>query len=911
MNKCTLTLALVLSVVLTACLSAKVIPTKVVGVRNDYSNPKTLNVDVSTSTVVDDDDNQVIYWNSFDLDKGYTVNFYNIEAYGGVSNIITSGKASTLNGNINAYVGVIDAGNEKGNVYMYNAKGFSVGKTFVFKGSEFGLGLSTTKDLILKVNMQYDDGIGTGFAITKGSFDVNAKGAVSGNAYFQSANKDAFEKQAVEINAGNQNVTIGNIVTGTDSAAKFSIIGKDIKTGSVEARCSGDSVTMTASGSIATGNYTHDEGVTSTLKAAKNVTLGDLNYTGTEDAPMNIQAGKAVTIGSITADYGDAETSGEINISAGTIKTGSGYYSDTEAYFNATDSITMGNIDIYDGSMSLDAGNNANLGTLTVYDAGFTVEAVKSIKVGLDVKAENYFADASTVNILGGYNATVSMGQTKMFDGSSLKVTGKTVSVDKFTGDDENTKATFQAYSALNVGDIQLDDAGTYNFYSDNSLNLGNIEADGTKLLETKAVVASIKNITLNGVEQMNIGPRYGAGSVTVGDINTTESELNVYGTNSKITNLTQEGGDVKIAVESLTIGTVEEAYGGTTTFTIGSSATFGDITIEDNEFTIKGEFAKNIKTGVVYTQGTSFTVDTEDAAVLVGGIDSQRETTFNFNADTVAIGDIYSLDSNDTFNIYALNNKSTVKLGNAYFEDGANVTVNATKNISFASFTGTTLGSATISSDEGNISGGSMTAQNVTFKATEGSVTMTDVRLGGGENYITAKRKVTMDSLVNGGNSTLSSGALAFGTVYNYSTLAINGDTAVAVKNLTNGAFLNVYLTKGYFTADRMTENGGEDGSFSYFETPSFTANAYESGMGGEMCIENCVKGFTIGSSDAKGTIYLNTGSYQELPKTISINRGAFFHELIYCDNVALKDRFAVKKITARNFQDLNSWGE
>jgi len=943
MKKSNLTLALALAATMTAGLSAKVIPTDVTGVKESFDATKTMNVDVSTQSTK--------YWDYFDLDKGYTVNFYGKESS---NQIVTSSKASTLNGTITASN---DAGDYGATVNFYNAKGFSVGKTFVFKGKEFGLGLNANAGNILTVTT----GDAKTFAISKGSFDINAKGAVSGGAVFSASVTDGtvnpLEKQAVAIDAGNQNVTIGDIITGSDAAATFTISGKDIKTGSVNAKAN---VTMDATGSISTGNFTNNaDSVESSLTADKNITIGDFTNTGKS---MTIDAGKAVVMGDIVSNGSQNTT---LDVYGETISAGD--YTKSEAKeegvtFIADKSIKMGDLTV-DGSataptMEFDA-SNVELGQLVLNSTKAKVEiyADTSVKVGTSAKANNVLKGSTLLineGVSNDHNTAIALGKFTLTntttDPSKIVAYGKSVTTGNITStgavNEGVTVLDFYGYNSIVTGDLTLNDMdGMYNFTSDNSIKMGKLLSADKTQITTSAVFTNIAEVNLSGEAQMVIGPQSGSGTVTLGNVTTNTATLDVYANTAKIASLNQTAKKVQVFANALTIGDVKTISSADTLFSIGNTANFGNITFEGASFIIQdmtdAATCKSVKTGWVIDKadaGTGvFKVNTVDATLKMDNITmTDNASTVSIAANKIVLADFTS-EKADTITVDAAD---TLSMGKVSLGDATKAYFTAVKNLSFKSYVEGKSSDSVIGSREGNISGGnvSSSATELIISALEGNVSADVVNFTGSNEAnkglnINAAKKVTLSALYNGycdkegtdikSATTMKAAAFNLGKVWNdiSSDMIIEADDSINVKGFVNSGTLTVNATEGYFKAESYSEYVNEEiatgvKSTSTFDVASFNVKAYSSDKYSDDVIsktnvKNCVKNFTIGSSKAEGIFNLNTVGYQDLPTSISINRGAFFHQLNYSATGTLNDRYAMKKINARNFTDLNSWGK
>jgi len=250
-----------------------------------------------------------INWSSFDIKKGQTVTFYNIQKQGGpkdykaaVLNTITSNKVSSLDGTITATSDNNSASTKyDGSVGFFNAKGFNIGKNFAFKGVKLAFYVANpaeSNDYVFGVNTLEDKAFDP-----EGTLRISAKGAVSGNLKVADFNGDII------IQAEDQNVTLGDI-----TAHGLEITGKNVKTGALTLNGRGvdiegttitvksvtggrdeDTVNLTAEKSVRVNG---DLVASSATIEAQDVFLKDVDV-----VKFTIEADRNVNVKNLTADF--------------------------------------------------------------------------------------------------------------------------------------------------------------------------------------------------------------------------------------------------------------------------------------------------------------------------------------------------------------------------------------------------------------------------------------------------------------------------------------------------------------------------------------------------------------------------------------------------------------------------------
>ena len=471
-------------------------------------------------------------------------------------------------------------------------------------------------------------------ASTEGKVALDAKNAISVEGEVSAA-------ENVDLMATVGNVKVTKAITSTDESVTIQA-GHDVD---VEAVSAGRALAINAGQDVDTGALTAGNG-TLLVAAARNITVGDISATS-DDVPSVVL---------INSENGSVRTEG-INVGGNAYVTGKGDVT-TNGAVNADRSVVIGsfegNVEVK-GATGEDVTIKAVTGNVvadnvTANGADGTDPALR-ITAGRDIEAGSLVAADGTVSVEAKNNATLkgtatglvvsvtategdlkAAGDVKSTGGELILTAGQDVSAAGLESELGNVKVTAGRDAAI-AGETKAREAAEITAGRD--ATTGAITAD-----EGAVKVAAKNNATIGGVVKgttVNVAAAEGD-LKAADDITSTVGNVTLTaGKDASAAGVTQGFGDVTITAGQDATANVVTA-GGKAAITAGRDATTGAITATDGSATVA---AKNNATIDGAIEGKGVTVTAAEGDAKTGNIDAKSGHATVTAGQDATIGDV------------------------------------------------------------------------------------------------------------------------------------------------------------------------------------------------------------------------------------------------------------------------------
>ena len=471
-------------------------------------------------------------------------------------------------------------------------------------------------------------------ASTEGKVALDAKNAISVEGEVSAA-------ENVDLQATVGNVKVTKAITSTDESVTIQA-GHDVD---VEAVSAGRALAINAGQDVDTGALTAGNG-TLLVAAARNITVGDISATS-DDVPSVVL---------INSENGSVRTEG-INVGGNAYVTGKGDVT-TNGAVNADRSVVIGsfegNVEVK-GATGEDVTIKAVTGNVvadnvTANGADGTDPALR-ITAGRDIEAGSLVAADGTVSVEAKNNATLkgtatglvvsvtategdlkAAGDVKSTGGELILTAGQDVSAAGLESELGNVKVTAGRDAAI-AGETKAREAAE--IAAGRDATTGAITAD-----EGAVKVAAKNNATIGGVVKgttVNVAAAEGD-LKAADDITSTVGNVTLTaGKDASAAGVTQGFGDVTITAGQDATANVVTA-GGKAAITAGRDATTGAITATDGSATVA---AKNNATIDGAIEGKGVTVTAAEGDAKTGNIDAKSGHATVTAGQDATIGDV------------------------------------------------------------------------------------------------------------------------------------------------------------------------------------------------------------------------------------------------------------------------------
>ena len=471
-------------------------------------------------------------------------------------------------------------------------------------------------------------------ASTEGKVALDAKNAISVEGEVSAA-------ENVDLMATVGNVKVTKAITSTDESVTIKA-GHDVD---VEAVSAGRALAINAGQDVDTGALTAGNG-TLLVAAARNITVGDISATS-DDVPSVVL---------INSENGSVRTEG-INVGGNAYVTGKGDVT-TNGAVNADRSVVIGsfegNVEVK-GATGEDVTIKAVTGNVvadnvTANGADGTDPALR-ITAGRDIEAGSLVAADGTVSVEAKNNATLkgtatglvvsvtategdlkAAGDVKSTGGELILTAGQDVSAAGLESELGNVKVTAGRDAAI-AGETKAREAAE--IAAGRDATTGAITAD-----EGAVKVAAKNNATIGGVVKgttVNVAAAEGD-LKAADDITSTVGNVTLTaGKDASAAGVTQGFGDVTITAGQDATANVVTA-GGKAAITAGRDATTGAITATDGSATVA---AKNNATIDGAIEGKGVTVTAAEGDAKTGNIDAKSGHATVTAGQDATIGDV------------------------------------------------------------------------------------------------------------------------------------------------------------------------------------------------------------------------------------------------------------------------------
>ena len=492
------------------------------------------------------------------------------------------------------------------------------------------------------VSAKGDLTVEAGRDITSESDIASAEGKVAldaKNMIFVEGEVSAAEN--VDLQATDGNVKVTKAITSTDESVTIQA-GHDVD---VEAVSAGRALAINAGQDVDTGALTAGNG-TLLVAAARNITVGDISATS-DDVPSVVL---------INSENGSVRTEG-INVGGNAYVTGKGDVT-TNGAVNADRSVVIGsfegNVEVK-GATGEDVTIKAVTGNVvadnvTANGADGTDPALR-ITAGRDIEAGSLVAADGTVSVEAKNNATLkgtatglvvsvtategdlkAAGDVKSTGGELILTAGQDVSAAGLESELGNVKVTAGRDAAI-AGETKAREAAEITAGRD--ATTGAITAD-----EGAVKVAAKNNATIGGVVKgttVNVAAAEGDLKAAADITSTVGNVTLTAGKDASAAGVTQGFGDVTITAGQDATANVVTA-GGKAAITAGRDATTGAITATDGSATVA---AKNNATIDGAIEGKGVTVTAAKGDAKTGNIDAKSGHATVTAGQDATIGDV------------------------------------------------------------------------------------------------------------------------------------------------------------------------------------------------------------------------------------------------------------------------------
>ena len=471
-------------------------------------------------------------------------------------------------------------------------------------------------------------------ASTEGKVALDAKNAISVEGEVSAA-------ENVDLMATDGNVKVTKAITSTDESVTIKA-GHDVDVKDVSA---GRALAINAGQDVDTGALTAENG-TLLVAAARNITVGDISATS-DDVPSVVL---------INSENGSVRTEG-INVGGNAYVTGKGDVT-TNGAVNADRSVVIGsfegNVEVK-GATGEDVTIKAVTGNVvadnvTANGADGTDPALR-ITAGRDIEAGSLVAADGTVSVEAKNNATLkgtatglvvsvtategdlkATGDVKSTGGELILTAGQDVSAAGLESELGNVKVTAGRDAAI-AGETKAREAAEITVGRD--ATTGAITAD-----EGAVKVAAKNNATIGGVVKgttVNVAAAEGDLKAAADITSTVGNVTLTAGKDASAAGVTQGFGDVTITAGQDATANVVTA-GGKAAITAGRDATTGAITATDGSATVA---AKNNATIDGAIEGKGVTVTAAEGDAKTGNIDAKSGHATVTAGQDATIGDV------------------------------------------------------------------------------------------------------------------------------------------------------------------------------------------------------------------------------------------------------------------------------
>ena len=471
-------------------------------------------------------------------------------------------------------------------------------------------------------------------ASTEGKVALDAKNAISVEGEVSAA-------ENVDLMATVGNVKVTKAITSTDESVTIQA-GHDVD---VEAVSAGRALAINAGQDVDTGALTAGNG-TLLVAAARNITVGDISATS-DDVPSVVL---------INSENGSVRTEG-INVGGNAYVTGKGDVT-TNGAVNADRSVVIGsfegNVEVK-GATGEDVTIKAVTGNVvadnvTANGADGTDPALR-ITAGRDIEAGSLVAADGTVSVEAKNNATLkgtatglavsvtategdlkAAGDVKSTGGELILTAGQDVSAAGLESELGNVKVTAGRDAAI-AGETKAREAAE--IAAGRDATTGAITAD-----EGAVKVAAKNNATIGGVVKgttVNVAAAEGDLKAAADITSTVGNVTLTAGKDASAAGVTQGFGDVTITAGQDATANVVTA-GGKAAITAGRDATTGAITATDGSATVA---AKNNATIDGAIEGKGVTVTAAEGDAKTGNIDAKSGHATVTAGQDATIGDV------------------------------------------------------------------------------------------------------------------------------------------------------------------------------------------------------------------------------------------------------------------------------
>ncbi len=471
-------------------------------------------------------------------------------------------------------------------------------------------------------------------ASTEGKVALDAKNAISVEGEVSAA-------ENVDLMATVGNVKVTKAITSTDESVTIQA-GHDVD---VEAVSAGRALAINAGQDVDTGALTAENG-TLLVAAARNITVGDISATS-DDVPSVVL---------INSENGSVRTEG-INVGGNAYVTGKGDVT-TNGAVNADRSVVIGsfegNVEVK-GATGEDVTIKAVTGNVvadnvTANGADGTDPALR-ITAGRDIEAGSLVAADGTVSVEAKNNATLkgtatglavsvtategdlkAAGDVKSTGGELILTAGQDVSAAGLESELGNVKVTAGRDAAI-AGETKAREAAE--IAAGRDATTGAITAD-----EGAVKVAAKNNATIGGVVKgttVNVAAAEGDLKAAADITSTVGNVTLTAGKDASAAGVTQGFGDVAITAGQDATANVVTA-GGKAAITAGRDATTGAITATDGSATVA---AKNNATIDGAIEGKGVTVTAAEGDAKTGNIDAKSGHATVTAGQDATIGDV------------------------------------------------------------------------------------------------------------------------------------------------------------------------------------------------------------------------------------------------------------------------------
>ena len=471
-------------------------------------------------------------------------------------------------------------------------------------------------------------------ASTEGKVALDAKNAISVEGEVSAA-------ENVDLMATVGNVKVTKAITSTDESVTIQA-GHDVD---VEAVSAGRALAINAGQDVDTGALTAGNG-TLLVAAARNITVGDISATS-DDVPsvvlINSENGSVRTEGinvggnAYVTGKGDVTTNGAVNADRSVVigsfegnvevKGATGEDVTIKAVTGnvVADNVTANGADGTDPALRITAGRDIEVGSLVAADGTVSVEAknnatLKGTATGLVV---------SVTATEGDLKAT---GDVKSTGGELILTAGQDVSAAGLESELGNVKVTAGRDAAI-AGETKAREAAEITVGRD--ATTGAITAD-----EGAVKVAAKNNATIGGVVKgttVNVAAAEGDLKAAADITSTVGNVTLTAGKDASAAGVTQGFGDVTITAGQDATANVVTA-GGKAAITAGRDATTGAITATDGSATVA---AKNNATIDGAIEGKGVTVTAAEGDAKTGNIDAKSGHATVTAGQDATIGDV------------------------------------------------------------------------------------------------------------------------------------------------------------------------------------------------------------------------------------------------------------------------------